>query len=141
MSSDAREALTFLAEPKHIVALSGGKDSTAMAIWLTENEPRDYTFVCTPTGDEPDAMFAHWRKLAGLLGKPILPITYRTGLVGLIREQHALPNWRQRWCTRILKIEPYAAFLMQCARQRFPTSVCAPMKRPARVAIIATCRG
>lgn len=100
---------------RHIVALSGGKDSTAMALWLAENEPRDYQFICTPTGDEPDAMFAHWRRLGELLGKPIRPITYRTGLSGLIREQNALPNWRQRWCTRILKIEPYAAFLMQQA--------------------------
>lgn len=100
---------------RHIVALSGGKDSTAMAIWLAENEPRDYEFICTPTGDEPDEMFAHWRKLGQLLGRAITPVTYRTGLSGLIREQNALPNWRQRWCTRILKIEPYAAFLMTAA--------------------------
>ena len=95
----------------HIVALSGGKDSTAMAVWLTENEPRDYEFICTPTGDEPDALFAHWRKLGDILGKPIKPIMFRTGLNGLIREQNAIPNWRQRWCTRMLKIEPYAAYL------------------------------
>lgn len=98
---------------KHIVALSGGKDSTAMALRLAEIEPRDYIYICTPTGDEPDEMFAHWRNLGNLLGKPIKPITYRTGLDGLIREQNALPNWRQRWCTRILKIEPYAGFLMR----------------------------
>ena len=30
---------------QHIVALSGGKDSTAMALWLNENEPRDYQYV------------------------------------------------------------------------------------------------
>lgn len=100
---------------RHIVALSGGKDSTAMAVWLKENEPRDYEYICTPTGDEPDALFLHWISLAKILGSPIRPITYRTGLSGLIKEQNALPNWRQRWCTRILKIEPYAAFLMQAS--------------------------
>lgn len=36
----------------HVVALSGGKDSTALALRLAETEPRDYTYVCTPTGDE-----------------------------------------------------------------------------------------
>lgn len=97
----------------HVVALSGGKDSTAMALRLTEAEPRDYTYICTPTGNEPPEMFAHWRRLAELLGKPIKPVMYRTGLNGLIAEQNALPNWRQRWCTRILKIEPYATWLMQ----------------------------
>ena len=95
---------------QHIVALSGGKDSTAMALALMEQEPRDYTFVCTPTGNEPDTLFAHWRRLGVLLGKPIVPVMSGT-LGSLIKRQNALPNWRQRWCTRILKIEPYAAFL------------------------------
>lgn len=97
---------------KHVVALSGGKDSTAMALRLMEVEPRDYTYVCTPTGDEPPEMFEHWLKLGKILGKAIQPIMGGT-LSGLIVKQNALPNWRQRWCTRKLKIEPYAAWLAQ----------------------------
>jgi 3'-phosphoadenosine 5'-phosphosulfate sulfotransferase (PAPS reductase)/FAD synthetase len=97
---------------KHVVAMSGGKDSTAMALRLAEIEPRDYVYVCTPTGDEPPAMFEHWRRVGELLGKPILPIMGGT-LKGLIEQQNALPNWRQRWCTRMLKIEPYAHWLRQ----------------------------
>ena len=97
---------------RHVVALSGGKDSTAMALRLAEIEPRDYTYVCTPTGNEPLAMFEHWRKIGELLGKPLTPVIAGS-LVGLIEKQNALPNWRQRWCTRMLKIEPYAAWLMQ----------------------------
>jgi len=96
---------------KHIVALSGGKDSTALALRLAEVEPRSYTYVCTPTGDEPEAFFAHMRYLSTLLGAPILPIMHPLGLNGLIAKQNALPNYGQRWCTRILKIEPYRAFL------------------------------
>jgi hypothetical protein len=96
---------------KHVVALSGGKDSSAMALRLVEVEPNnDYEFVCTPTGDEPPEMFEHWLKLGKLLGKPILPIMGGT-LKGLIELQNAIPNWRQRWCTRMLKIEPFAAYL------------------------------
>ena len=97
---------------KHIVALSGGKDSTAMALALAEREPRDYVYICTPMGDEPPEMFAHWQRLGILLGKPIVPVMGGT-LMSLIKKQNALPNWRQRWCTRMLKIEPYAAWLMQ----------------------------
>lgn len=81
-----------------------------MALRLAEIEPRAYVYVCTPTGDESPEMFEHWKKLGALLGSSILPIVGGT-LIGLIHEQKALPNWRQRWCTRILKIEPYAAWL------------------------------
>lgn len=83
-----------------------------MALRLAEVEPRDYVYICTPTGNEPAAMFAHWRRLSTMLGTPLTPIVSDT-LVGLITKQHALPNWRQRWCTRMLKIEPYAAWLTQ----------------------------
>ena len=96
---------------QHIVAVSGGKDSTALALRLAEVEPREYTYVCTPTGDEGDEFYTHIRSLSTILGKPILPIMHPLGLNGLITKQNALPNYRQRWCTRMLKIEPFRAFL------------------------------
>lgn len=100
-------------EVTHIVALSGGKDSTALALRLMEVEPRDYQFVCTPTGDELPEMIAHWKKLGDLLGKPILPVTAGQSLQGLIRKQTMLPNHRARWCTRMLKLEPYYRWLAE----------------------------
>jgi 3'-phosphoadenosine 5'-phosphosulfate sulfotransferase (PAPS reductase)/FAD synthetase len=97
---------------KHVVALSGGKDSTAMALRLRELNPQtDYYYICTPTGDELPEMFEHWRRLGDLLGKRITPIMHHTGLKGVIREQKMLPNFRARFCTRILKIEPYRKWL------------------------------
>lgn len=37
----------------HVVGLSGGKDSTAMALRLRELNPdTPYTYIITPTGDE-----------------------------------------------------------------------------------------
>ena len=92
---------------KLVVALSGGKDSTALALRLKEIEPGDYTYICTPTGNELPEMFAHWRFLGEILGKPLIPIMGNTGLKGIIRRQNMLPNFRARFCTRILKIEPY----------------------------------
>jgi hypothetical protein len=47
----------------HVLALSGGHDSTALAFLLKDREPRPYNYVCTPTGDELPEMFAHWRNL------------------------------------------------------------------------------
>jgi len=96
----------------HIVALSGGKDSTALAIRLAEIEPRNYIYICTPTGDELPEMETHWQKLSRILKQPILRVRdpeYPT-IYDLIEHFQALPNFRQRWCTRILKIETAQQF-------------------------------
>lgn len=97
----------------HIVALSGGKDSTAMALRLTEIEPRNYVYVCTPTGDEPKQLFTHFDRLEQLLAQPIIRLQHSLGLRGLIRREKALPNPRMRFCTRVLKAEPWIDWLEQ----------------------------
>ncbi len=102
---------------KYVVGLSGGKDSTALALRLREVEPdTDWEYICTPTGDELPEMVEHWAKLETLLRKPITRITNRgITLNQLIQIQRAVPNFRQRWCTRILKIEPTIAWCVQNA--------------------------
>lgn len=95
----------------HIVFLSGGKDSTALAFRLKEIEPRPYMYVCTPTGDELPEMFAHWRYVSERLGAPIIPIMAETGLKGICEAEGMLPNRRARFCTRKLKLKPAALFL------------------------------
>jgi hypothetical protein len=94
----------------HIVGLSGGKDSTALALRLAEVEPRDYIYICTPTGNEPAEMVAHWERLECLLQRPLVRLSAGT-LEGLIEAQNALPSHRMRWCTRKLKIEPTIAYV------------------------------
>ena len=94
-----------------VVALSGGKDSTAMALHLAETEPGPFTFVCTPTGNELPEMFAHWRKLRDLLPHGTFRAVCASTLEKNIRDNGMIPNWRARFCTRQLKIEPFAAFM------------------------------
>lgn len=99
----------------HVVALSGGHDSTILSLLLNEREPRTYNYVCTPTGDELPEMFAHWELLGRRLGSRILPIMAGT-LKGCISEQKTLPNFRRRFCTRKLKIEPFRKFMAEQAQ-------------------------
>lgn len=98
----------------HVVALSGGHDSTIMSFMLKEHEPRPYVYVCTPTGDELPEMFQFWRWLGIALGAPLRPIMAGS-LKTLIRQEGMLPNFRARFCTRALKIEPYRKFLIEQA--------------------------
>jgi hypothetical protein len=99
---------------KHIVGISGGKDSVCLALALKEKEPRDYEYLITPVGNELPEMREHWLRLEGLLGKPLTrlqPFGSIDGLRHLIEKYRGLPNHRQRWCTRELKILPTIAYL------------------------------
>jgi 3'-phosphoadenosine 5'-phosphosulfate sulfotransferase (PAPS reductase)/FAD synthetase len=91
----------------HVIGLSGGKDSTALALRLRELNPdTPYTFICTATGDELPEMQAHWQLCERLLGRPLRQL----GKPGT-----TLASLRQRWCTRLLKIEPTKAFMLALA--------------------------
>lgn len=97
----------------HLVALSGGKDSTALALRLRELFPgTQFIYFCSPTGDELPEMEAHWAKLEEMLGQRIHRIydPEFPDIHALIEHFQALPNHRQRWCTRVLKIEAAQQF-------------------------------
>ena len=95
-----------MSDPKHVIGLSGGKDSTCLALALNEREPRDYEYIFTPTGNELPELFEHVDRLETLLGKPIKRLGIGKTLEQLIDEIGMIPNFRARWCTRMLKIEP-----------------------------------
>jgi len=91
---------------KHIVGLSGGKDSTALALRLAEVEPRKYIYICNETGNELPDMKAHWDNLENILGEPIQRVRHTRSLIEEIEKINMLPNVFARWCTIRLKIEP-----------------------------------
>lgn len=95
---------------RHIVALSGGKDSVAMALRLAEVEPRQYEYVYTPTGNELPVMKEHITKLECILGAPIRDLAPQT-LVQIIEANKMLPNYWARFCTRQIKIAPFEKFV------------------------------
>lgn len=101
--------MDLLEHPARIVALSGGKDSTAMALRLAEVEPDNYEYCITPTGRELPEMVEHWQKLECLLGKPLTRIP-GPSLLDKIKQYKTLPNFRLRYCTREVKIEPFIAY-------------------------------
>lgn len=96
---------------KQIVAFSGGNDSTAMVLRMAELG-EDFECLFTPAGNEPEALFAHADAVATLIERPMVRPA-NLSLMFWIEKHGALPNWRQRWCTRQIKIEPTIAYLMQ----------------------------
>lgn len=98
----------------HVVPVSGGKDSTCLALALNEIEPRLYNYIYTPTGDELPEMMEHLDQLESLLDQPILQFSNGT-LASQIEANNMLPNVFARWCTRILKLRPAGKFYQEHA--------------------------
>lgn len=124
---------------RHIVAFSGGKDSSALAIYLHNPEhwrralgkkcdaPREplyeAEYVFCDTGTELAETYDYLDRLEAYLGKPIERLRtkvppskpgedektpfdhYLTVYRGL------LPSPNARWCTRMLKLKPFEAYI------------------------------
>lgn len=85
-----------------------------MALRLVEMEPdTPYEFICTPTKNELPEMTTHWNHLEELLGQPLVRINSGLSLIGIIASQKTIPNWRMRFCTRMLKLEPFQTYMME----------------------------
>jgi len=110
MPSDA--VADYAARPgRHIVSLSGGKDSTALAIFLRDHIPQlEYVF-CDTQKELPET-YEYLDMLEAFLAKPIVRLNAARGFDHWL-DMHAgmLPNQRVRWCTAHLKIQPFEAFV------------------------------
>ena len=90
---------------RYYVALSGGIDSTALALLMYEAE-----LVFTDTGDEFPELYAHLNKIEAVTGRPITCITHPDwpgGLPQYVEHAKFLPNHGARFCTRMFKIEAF----------------------------------
>lgn len=98
---------TRQARVRHIVSLSGGKDSTALAIYLRDRIP-ELEYVFCDTGEELPETYAYLEMLEAALGceiewlNPERPFRHYLEVY-----RGVLPDARTRWCTRKLKIEPF----------------------------------
>ena len=98
---------------RHILGLSGGKDSAALAIYLKDHgrdEQIEY-FFCD-TGAELREVYDYLDRLEDYLGKPIERLSSgRDFDHHLKRFNGFLPAPHARWCTRVMKLEPLEAFV------------------------------
>jgi 3'-phosphoadenosine 5'-phosphosulfate sulfotransferase (PAPS reductase)/FAD synthetase len=96
----------------NILAFSGGKDSTALALRLAElGEP--YELFFTPTGRELPDCLAHIARVAALTGRRLVVRSAAVGFTAQIRQYRTLPSHHARWCTRVLKIEVCQTYLLE----------------------------
>lgn len=96
---------------RHVLGISGGKDSAALAIYLKDRVPNlEYFF--TDTGAELPETYEYLSALEAVLGKPIARLNSERGFDHWLQVYGgALPSPQMRWCTKMLKIKPLEAWL------------------------------
>lgn len=98
---------------KHVLGISGGKDSAALAVFVRQNHPEiDVEYFFTDTGKELPEVYDFLGRLEGFLGKPIARLNPRRDFDFWLREyNHFLPSSQTRWCTRQLKLAPFEQWI------------------------------
>ena len=98
---------------RHVLGISGGKDSAALAVYVRQHYPNlDVDYFFTDTGKELPEVYEFLGRLEGFLGKPIARLNPRRDFDFWLREyNHFLPSAQTRWCTRQLKLAPFEAWI------------------------------
>ncbi len=96
---------------RHILGLSGGKDSTALAILLSRCVPHLEYFFCD-TGKELPETYEYLERIEARLGIRVTKLSAdRDFDHWLDIYRGVLPSAQVRWCTKQLKIMPLEEFI------------------------------
>ena len=83
-----------------------------MALRLAHIEPREYSYICTPPGDEMPGMNEHWKRLEDMLQSPLLRLPEMTR-AQYIRREITPPNFQARFCAHHLIIIPFERWMLK----------------------------
>ena len=100
----------------HILSLSGGKDSTALAFFMKENMPEIFEkleLVFCDTELELPETYDYLNKIEIFLDKKITWLRPEKSFDHLYDLRKFLPSIKNRWCTVELKIRVYRKFLKE----------------------------
>ena len=96
---------------RHFLGLSGGKDSSALAVYMRDREP-EMEYFFTDTGKELPETYEYLDKLEIFLGKRIVRLNVERDFDHwLTLHGGMLPSSQVRWCTLKLKIRPFEKYV------------------------------
>lgn len=98
---------------RHILALSGGKDSAALAVYMRDKYPDlDIEYVFTDSGCELPETYEYLDRIRAVLNIDITILkSERNFDYWLKYYKGVLPSPKNRWCTRQLKLKPFEAYI------------------------------
>jgi 3'-phosphoadenosine 5'-phosphosulfate sulfotransferase (PAPS reductase)/FAD synthetase len=96
---------------RHILSLSGGKDSTALALYMRDRVPQ-MEYVFCDTDKELTETYEYLNRVEAFLGKRIVRLNSKAGFDHWLEVFGGyLPSPNMRWCTKMLKLKPFEEYV------------------------------
>lgn len=96
---------------RHILNLSGGKDSTALAVFM-KDKVDEMEYVFCDTGCELPETYEYLEKVENFLGKKVVRLNSGKPFDYWLEVYSGyLPSPRSRWCTKVMKIFPFEKYV------------------------------
>ncbi|OQB95065.1 MAG: hypothetical protein BWX84_00073 [Verrucomicrobia bacterium ADurb.Bin118] len=96
---------------RHILCMSGGKDSTALALYMRDRV-KDMEYVFCDTDKELTETYEYLNRVEAFLGKKIVRLNAKAGFDHWLEVFGGyLPSPQMRWCTKMLKLKPFEEYV------------------------------
>lgn len=100
-----------MSEQRHILSLSGGKDSAALALYMRDRIPT-MEYIFNDTGKELPETYEYLERIGDYLGKPVVRLNADKGFDHWYELYGGMiPSNHRRWCTKMLKLKPFEAYV------------------------------
>src|SRR6516162_6661727 len=100
-----------MSKARRILMLSGGKDSTALAVYMRDRVP-EMEYVFCDTDKELKETYQYLSNIEHHLGKKIVRLKDDRGFDHWLKVYGGyLPSSNMRGCTRMLKIKPFEKYV------------------------------
>jgi len=117
----------------HFVSVSGGLDSTALAILVSQTMPKA-KYIFADTGDEFPQVYNHLDKMEFVLDIEIIRVGRSDTLGQYEIDNKFFPSPRARFCTRMFKIEPIERYLINYTPFKLAIGIRADEDRKGNIA-------
>lgn len=95
---------------RHILSLSGGKDSAALAIYMRDRVP-EMEYIFSDTRKELPETYEYLDRISSYLGKEVVRLNADIGFDHWYEMYGGMiPSNHRRWCTRALKLKPFEQY-------------------------------
>jgi 3'-phosphoadenosine 5'-phosphosulfate sulfotransferase (PAPS reductase)/FAD synthetase len=97
---------------RHIIQVSGGKDSTATILWAID-KGLEFTCIFCDTGNESQITYDYLDYLESTLNLDLIRIKPKLDFWELAKKKKRFPSTKARFCTTELKVIPFTNWLLE----------------------------